>query len=494
MTEDNIAQGASEGQVRVSPGRVVIKRSAPYDTAKKFVTQARSPLIHYREMFYEWTGTHYLEVEDGAIRERIYEFLDNGFVRITEKDSEGTLLTAERPFRPTSRDVNQVIDALKARVRVSSDLQAPVWGPEASPEQRKHKAADILPCSNGLLDLTTTELLPHSDDFFSMNAVDYTFDAEAQAPLWEKFLEEILPGDIEAQQTIEEMLGYLLTADTTQQKAFALIGKRRSGKGTISRVLDGLLGGAANVAHPTMASLKTQFGLASLIDKKVATIGDARLDGSTNELVERMLTISGEDAISIPRKYREDWEGTLPVRFLLLSNEAPGFTDASATIVSRFILIRFRQSFEANPDTALTSKLLKERSGILNRAIAGLKRLRERGHFQQPKSAADMIEMMEHIASPITRFLGDKCETGPDYEEALKVLYEIYQTWCENNGHKVKSTSRFQQALVAAAPEVGVRKLGPRGKQRYMCLGVRLATRGARIAGNVVELHPAASV
>jgi putative DNA primase/helicase len=282
MTEDNIAQGASEGQVRGSPGRALIKRAAPYDTAKKFVTQARSPLIHYHEMFYEWTGTHYQKVEDGQIRARIYEFLDDGFAHTTKTNSEGVLEIEERPFRPDNRDVNKVIDALKARVRVSSNLQAPVWGPEASPEQCKHKASDILACSNGLLDLTTGELLHHSAEFFTMNAVDYPFDETAEAPLWEKFLEEILPGDIEAQQTIEEMLRYLLTADTTQQKAFALIGKRRSGKGTISRVLDGLLGGAANVAHPTMASLKTQFGLAALIDKKVATIGDARLDGSTH--------------------------------------------------------------------------------------------------------------------------------------------------------------------------------------------------------------------
>jgi hypothetical protein len=167
LIEQSVAQGASERQVPGSAGRV-IKRSALYDTAAKFEAQVSPTLIHYREMFYEWTGTNYQKVEDGEIRARMYDFLNGASVPATERDSEGNVTTTQRPFHPDNRDVNKAIDALKARVRISSDHQAPVWGPDASPEQRKHRATDILPCSNGLLDLTTGELLPHSKDFFSM--------------------------------------------------------------------------------------------------------------------------------------------------------------------------------------------------------------------------------------------------------------------------------------------------------------------------------------
>jgi len=90
-----------------------------------------------------------------------------------------------------------------------------------------------------------------------------------------------------------------------------------------------------------------QFGLAGLIDKRLAVIGDARLSGETHKLVERLLSISGQDGISIPRKYKDDWNGTLDTRFLILSNKLPSFTDASGVIADRFILIRFLESSTA---------------------------------------------------------------------------------------------------------------------------------------------------
>jgi hypothetical protein len=77
----------------------------------------------------------------------------------------------------------------------------------------------------------------------------------------------------------------MLTPDTSHQKIFALIGARRSGKGTIARVGEALLGGAANVAHPTMDGLKTNFGLQPLINKRAAIIGDARLDEKVRVIV-----------------------------------------------------------------------------------------------------------------------------------------------------------------------------------------------------------------
>lgn len=55
-----------------------------------------------------------------------------------------------------------------------------------------------------------------------------------------------------------------------------MVGPKRGGKGTIGRVLTGLLG-AHQVAAPTLASLSTNFGLQPLIGRPLALISDARL-------------------------------------------------------------------------------------------------------------------------------------------------------------------------------------------------------------------------
>src|SRR5262249_45815776 len=135
---------------------------------------------------------------------------------------------------------------------------------------------------------------------------------------WERFLGELWPGDDNAIASLQEVFGYLLAGDTSQQKAFMIVGPKRAGKGTIGRVLTGLLG-PHNVAAPTLASLATNFGLSPLIGKPLAVISDARLSTRADSkiVVERLLSISGEDSLTVDRKYKDPWTGRLPTRFVI---------------------------------------------------------------------------------------------------------------------------------------------------------------------------------
>jgi putative DNA primase/helicase len=81
----------------------------------------------------------------------------------------------------------------------------------------------------------------------------FEFDARASAPReWLAFLKKLWPNDPETIGTLQEWFGYLLTPDTRQQKILFLLGPKRSGKGTIARVL-GELVGATNFAGPRSA-------------------------------------------------------------------------------------------------------------------------------------------------------------------------------------------------------------------------------------------------
>ena len=220
-------------------------------------------------------------------------------------------------------------------------------------------------CRNGLLHLPKRRLYPHSPAFFTVNAVDYDYDMSAKAPAeWLRLLEVLWPHDAEAIATLQEMFGLLLTGDTRQQKAFLIVGPKRSGKGTIARLLTALLG-ADNVAGPTLSGLGQNFGLAPLIGKPLAIISDARLSGRADQqiIAERLLAITGEDALTIDRKYQAAWTGRLPTRFLILTNELPRLADASGALASRFVVLTLRQSFYGKEDQGLTERLLKNCPG-----------------------------------------------------------------------------------------------------------------------------------
>jgi len=196
-----------------------------------------------------------------------------------------------------------------------------------------------------------------------------------------------LGDDVESIATLQEIFGYALGADTSQQKAFLLVGPKRSGKGTIARVLTEMVG-KENTVSPTLASLGTNFGLQPLIGKRVGIVSDARLSGRTDQAVvaERLLSITGEDGITIDRKYRDAWTGRLATRFLVLTNELPRLNDASGALASRF----HRPGADRKLLWARGPRADEPVAGRTARhpqlAIEGWRRLRDRGHFvRQPQ-------------------------------------------------------------------------------------------------------------
>ena len=136
-------------------------------------------------------------------------------------------------------------------------------------------------------------------------------------------------------------------------------------------------------------------------------------------MVERLLAISGEDTITVNRKYRDQWTGKLPSRFLVISNELPQLGDASGTIANRFVVLLLRESWLGREDHGLEDRLTAELTGILNWALDGLDRLVAQDRFTRPASTDEAILALQDLASPVAAFVREQCVTGPTYEVAI---------------------------------------------------------------------------
>ena len=301
---------------------------------------------------------------------------------------------------------------------------------------------------------------PPTPTLLNTNAVEFDFEPEPEPPeKWIKFLETIWGDDLESVELLQEMFGYLLTGDTSLQKMFLIIGPRRSGKGTLARILARLVG-LSSVAGPTTSSLAGSFGLQPLIAKTVAIVSDARFSGDgISVVVERLLCISGEDLVTVERKFMDSIEMKLSARFVFLSNELPRFSDASSALPGRFMILRMTKSFYGQEDPTLTQQLLKELPGILIWALEGLRRLRERRHFVQPSSVAEAMQDLEDLASPVGAFARECLEIGPQHRAWVDETYSAWKAWCERDGRVVVTNKQmFGRDLAAAIPGVTRRR------------------------------------
>jgi putative DNA primase/helicase len=380
-------------------------------------------LRRWRGDFYRWCvdAGHYRPLSDDQIRADLYRKLGLG----------------------RRAEVGEVRDALIAVDNVLiDDAELGTW---LDDRHGDFDPLDIAACRNSILHLPTRTTYAATPRYFSTTALGVAWQPQRPAPeAWLSFLHQLWPGDDESIGLLQEWIGYLLTADTRQQKILLLLGPKRSGKGTIARVIGALLG-AASVASPTLASLGTNFGLWPLIGKTAAVIGDARLGGRSDiaQVVERLLSISGEDLQTVDRKHREPWTGKLATRITIISNEPPRFTDASDALACRMLVLQLERSFYGNEDTELTDKLVAELPGILAWAIDGWERLRARGHFVQPASSRDAIDELIDLASPVAAWARQNCRTDerdPQWWLTCTDAYSKFQEWCEQQGHKQVAT------------------------------------------------------
>ena len=250
-------------------------------------------------------------------------------------------------FMPKPEHVNGLIDGLRAGLGL--ELAPGHWLDTGEP------IGDVIAFTNGLVDVASGELRPITPRLWVQGGLAFAYDPEAKCPRWEQFLEEVFPGDEEAQDCVEEQLGYGMTDDYSIHKGAMWIGKRRSGKGTAAWVQRQLVGEAYYAGLSFNTWVRGENSGQPLIGKKVLCFPDVRLKppkwygqsrdrgGLDHVSVELLLNITGGDPVTLGRKWIEAWGGQLRGKVILISNDPPDLGDG--TLPTRFVKVRFEQCF-----------------------------------------------------------------------------------------------------------------------------------------------------
>jgi putative DNA primase/helicase len=439
--------------------RLVLSPKKTLPTAKAFVLEfhhhRQGRTLHsYAGALLVWRGNRFVEIEEETLRQKLQPWLHDALRYVFNKPT-GTMELVDFESNPST--VKAAVESIRIHVHLPATVTPPAW---LSAADAQLDPRELLPCLSGNLHIPSGRMLPPTPTLFNINALDFDYDASAESPeLWLNFLAQLWGEDAESIELLQEWMGYCLVADTSQQKMLLLVGPKRSGKGTIGRVLSRLVG-VGNVVGPTTSSLAGPFGLQSLIGKSLAIVSDARFTGdSVGVVVERLLCISGEDTLTVDRKFLGSVTMKLPTRFMFLTNELPRLHDASGALAGRFVILRLVRSFYGQEDATLTTKLMKELPGILLWAIEGLKRLRARGHFVQPAAVSEAVREIEDLASSVLAFVRDRCLVAPGHRIWVNDLYIAWRQWCEQDGRTaVTNKQTFGRDLAAAVPGVTRRR------------------------------------
>ena len=446
----------------------------PASLAVKFFEEHKneSGLCVYRwwySQFYKWNGTHYESLIKEEFNSILSTYIEKLFLKQYHFDLSQLPETESdkaRKRKITTNLIENVKVCLINMMAISkSNTSEPFWVADPPDDW---STDEVIPSKNTLIHLPSfvnnlsPSVIPKTPKYFSTYSLKYNFPysrydgSVSPPPIFKNTLNTIWPDDQETIDCLQEFFGYFLTPCTSLQKILMLVGQKRSGKGTIIRVLKHMLG-HENVCFPTFKSLTAQFGKQQLIGKTLAVFPDARITGRTDtgDVVETLLAISGEDSQTIDRKHISSLTAKLSTRFVIASNELPRLTENSGAIASRFIVLRFNETFLENEDIELENKLIPEIPGILRWAIDGWVRLYARRKFIQPASGVQTVNEFLNISSPINHFIFDCVDISHEYKSSAKKLFNCWKSWCDwQNRENVGDVDNFIRNLQAAVPKL----------------------------------------
>lgn len=348
---------------------------------------------------------------------------------------------------------------------------------------------NIIVAGDGVLDLVTMEILPHSPAFQASYKIAGDLHGSRECPAFLGFLKAAFADQPEEQiddiiRSIQEWFGACLIRNKPRalKKGMLVWGASRTGKTQLSEILRGLLGADTTVAT-SVADIGTDFGLQSLLHARGWVADDAVGQGETLDAERYKKLVTGEQiGVRIKRDGDRQMRFGRPV--MLTMNNLPRIKDGSLAVYNRSMMVKMTVvRDEAAPEPAgydsIAAKVIAEElTGVLWWAIEGWRVASARGRFAEPECMLDAIRSLQRSNDAVRAWVDDGAEEDSGHKVAKSDLFAAFCGWyfLENGGGKNPwSQNGFLKALKNVLPSVGEQNAAV----RYVT-GIKLTEEGVQ--------------
>ena len=299
---------------------------------------------------------------------------------------------------------------------------------------------------NGLLDIRDMRFKEHTPSYLSTVQLNVEYNPQVDCPQFKKFLNEVL--DCKLIPLVQEIVGYLLTTNTASQKAFVFWGPARTGKSTLLWVVEYLLLGKKNVSNIPWQEIGDKFKTAELLGKLANVFSDLPSKSIDDTGIFKVVT--GEDYLMAEKKNKNPFKFKPFARLVFSCNELPrNYVDRTEGFYRRLIIVPFNRQIEKSKiDKTLKYKFQREKEGILNWALEGLKRLYENNfEFSENELTDGVKKEYKRENNNVISFVEECCEIDSLFSCSRIEIYEAYKEFCGEAGLKALSQIKFNKEL-----------------------------------------------
>jgi len=342
-------------------------------------------------------------------------------------------------------------------------LLSQFYGVSNMPAPEVKTTSTLINLVNGTLEISSTHTnlrLFDRNDFLTYQ-LQFSYTPQATAPIFEKYLNLVLP-NIELQQILAEYIGYLFIPNNKLklEKTILLYGVGANGKSVFFDIVNALLG-RQNVTTYSLSKLTDQNGYyRAMIGDKLVNYA-SEINKNLDPAFFKQL-VSGEP-IEARLPYGQPFILEKYAKLIFNTNELPKDVEHSNAYFRRFIIIPFDVIIpERQQDKSLATKIIeKELPGVLNWVLDGLKRLTANKSFTESDIVTEQIIQYKNEADTSYMFLEEHGYV-PDVNnhKTLKEIYKEYSSFCKENNYMAFSNRNFKKRLQVHGFETRKTSLG----------------------------------
>jgi putative DNA primase/helicase len=415
-------------------------------------------------MWYVWADNRWIRDNPGSfIRKRILDHTD------LIRDEVGAMKEDKASIARHLEFADEYGDASK--IRGAATLLQSIMAEEETGFDEK---PELLNCTNGTLDLETMDFYPHKPSDRLTVMCPTPWDENAEAPLWESFMEERFP-DVKTREFVQRMCGLFVTGRSAEKAFFIIRGEKDCGKTVFVESLQKMLGGYANKVDKNTLT-KSKGGDAKQLERAVELVGKRMVyvdeSSATDKLDEAYIKeITGGDATLKFRKlYEQANQAAAEFTLILATNFKPRITGQDDAVWRRCYLIEFGESIPRDKQIAGFGDILleKEAAGILRWCVKGYQSWKKHG-LALPEEIADWTREYREENDPIGKFLVENYEIHADipgylFPGDIALHYDAWIAENEMEGIKARGKAAVGKIIRQRWPIVndGPRRAGGR--------------------------------
>ena len=302
---------------------------------------------------------------------------------------------------------------------------------------------------NGMLDVETMEMRPHSPDYLSINQIPHNYVRCYDASRWEQ-THRFLQTSAASAEDIGMLLTYAglcMTRDTRQQVFMMLKGEGGTGKSRVIHLIEYMVG-RDNTSNVSLQDLNNRFYPSNLFHKLLNSCAD--IPSSAMENIDVLKKATGEDILIYERKGQDPREFFSYAKLLFSANKIPLNLDEKSNAFYRRLLIYEMNRVPEKEDRALDQKLEAEVEMTINRAVDALHRMytSPSSKIEKSDNSRRLVLQQKMDADSVEAFLQECTLRIKGKRTKRAAMYNAYIDYCDENERMRHKKRQFFASMV----------------------------------------------